>query len=104
MNTIQRIAFPLVIAVAVSSCSVMRGQQSAGSYIDDAAITAEIKSKMAADKDVAATSISVETMNGTTQLSGFAKSQSEKDKAAEIARQAKGVRSVRNDVVVRPQQ
>jgi osmotically-inducible protein OsmY len=64
-------------------------------------ITTDIKSKMAADKDVAASSISVETLNGVTQLSGFAKSQAEKDRAATIAREAKGVRAVRNDIIVR---
>jgi hyperosmotically inducible periplasmic protein len=100
---LHRIALPILLAVTVSSCAVMRGQQTAGEYIDDAAITAEIKSKMAADRQVAAAAISVETMNGTTQLSGFAQSQAEKDRAAEIARQAKGVQSVRNDIIVRPQ-
>jgi hyperosmotically inducible periplasmic protein len=99
---IHRIALPILLAITVSSCAVMRGQQTAGEYIDDAAITAEIKSRMAADADVAATSISVETLNGTAQLSGFARSQAEKDRAAEIARDAKGVQSVRNDIIVRP--
>jgi hyperosmotically inducible periplasmic protein len=99
---IHRIALPILLAITVSSCAVMRGQQTAGEYIDDTAITAEIKSRMAADADVAATSISVETLNGTAQLSGFARSQAEKDRAAEIAREAKGVQSVRNDIIVRP--
>jgi hyperosmotically inducible periplasmic protein len=98
---IHRLLLPILLAISVSSCAVMQGQQSAGEYIDDAAITAEIKSKMAADRQVAAGAISVETMNGTTQLSGFATSQAEKDRAAEIARQAKGVKSVRNDIIVR---
>jgi hyperosmotically inducible periplasmic protein len=98
---IHRLLLPILLAISVSSCAVMQGQQSAGEYIDDAAITAEIKSKMAADRQVAAGAISVETLNGTTQLSGFATSQAEKDRAAAIARQAKGVKSVRNDIIVR---
>jgi hyperosmotically inducible periplasmic protein len=98
---IHRLLLPILLAISVSSCAVMQGQQSAGEYIDDAAITAEIKSKMAADRQVTAGAISVETLNGTTQLSGFATSQAEKDRAAEIARQAKGVKSVRNDIIVR---
>jgi osmotically-inducible protein OsmY len=57
---------------------------------------------MAEDKSVSATSISVETLNGTVQLSGFAKSESEKARAAEIARTTKNVREVRNSIVVRP--
>ncbi|MCX7229235.1 MAG: BON domain-containing protein [Burkholderiales bacterium] len=88
----------------MSACSVARDQETVGAYVDDAKITAEIKTKMASDKDVAATSISVETLNGVTQLSGFAKSQVEKERASEIARQAKGVRAVRNDIVVRQAQ
>ena len=51
---------------------------------------------------LAATSISVETLNGTVQLSGFAKSQAERDRAESIARNTRHVREVRNSIVVRP--
>jgi len=90
------------LIVAASGCSVMRGQQSTAAYLDDTNITANIKSAYAADQTVAATAISVETLNGTVQLSGFAKSQAEKDRAVAIARQTKGVNAVKNDIVVRP--
>lgn len=94
-----------VLGLSISvfaSCAVIRGQESARDYTSDTAITTEVKSKMAADSTVSATSISVETLEGTVQLSGFAKSQAEKDRAAELARNARGVRSVRNNIVVRP--
>ena len=97
----QRLALVAAFAGVLGACSVARDQETVGAYVDDAKITAEIKAKMASDKDVAATSISVETLNGVTQLSGFAKTQAEKERAGTIARQAKGVRSVRNDIVVR---
>jgi hyperosmotically inducible protein len=100
--TLRRIALLAGLSGSLAACSVMRGQESIGEYTGDASVTAEIKAKMAADKEVAATAISVETLQGVTQLSGFAKSQAEKDRAAAIAREAKGVRSVRNDIVVRP--
>lgn len=90
------------LIVAASGCSVMRGQQSAGSYMDDTGVTANVKSAFAADQAVSAAAISVETMKGTVQLSGFAKSQAEKDRAAALARQQKGVVAVKNDIVVRP--
>jgi osmotically-inducible protein OsmY len=48
--------------------------------------------------------INVETLKGVVQLSGFATSQAEKDKAAAIARSVPDVRSVQNDIVVRPAQ
>ena len=103
MNAKVLKAAVLGLSISVfASCSVLRGQQGAGDYASDTGITTEVKTKMAADKSVAATAINVETLNGTVQLSGFAKSQAEKEKAAEIARNAKGVRSVRNDIIVRP--
>lgn len=100
--SLRTIAISLALAGTLAACSVARDQQTVGSYVDDAKITAEVKSKMAADKEVAATSISVETLNGVTQLSGFAKSQAEKERAAMIARESRGVRAVRNDIIVRP--
>lgn len=100
----RRIAVAVALAATMTACSVARNQETVGSYVDDTTITAEIKARMASDKDVAATSIGVETMSGVTQLSGFAKSQAEKERASEIARQVKGVRAVRNDIIVRTSQ
>ncbi len=85
-----------------SGCAVTRGQESTGAYIDDAAITARIKAKFVDDKTVAATAISVETLKGVVQLSGFAKSAAEKTQAESLARSTSNVKSVRNDIVVRP--
>jgi len=90
------------ITVVTAGCSVARNQQTVGSYVDDAGITTAVKAKMAEDKSVSASSISVETLNGTVQLSGFAKSQAEKNQAEVLARSAKNVRDVRNNIVVRP--
>ena len=101
----RALAFSLVAAttvLATTACSVARDQQTVGSYVDDAGITTAVKAKMAEDKNVSATAISVETMNGTVQLSGFAKSEAEKARAGEIARTTKHVRDVRNSIVVRP--
>ncbi|KAF1044756.1 BON domain-containing protein [Xylophilus sp.] len=90
------------ITVVTTGCSVARHQETIGAYVDDAGITTAVKAKFAEDRTVAATSISVETLNGTVQLSGFAKSQAEKERAAELARSTKNVRDVRNNIVVRP--
>ena len=46
--------------------------------------------------------ISVETLNGIVQLSGFAKSAAEKSRADEIARKTPGVKGVDNNIVVKP--
>jgi len=104
MKYVRAIAFAALAGITLmgSGCSVGRGQQTAGSYVDDAAITTSVKAKFAEDKTVSATSISVETLNGTVQLSGFTKSGAEKMQAENIARGVKNVRSIRNDIVVRP--
>jgi len=81
---------------------VTSGQSSVGQYVDDATITTRVKTRFAEDPKVSAMRISVETLNGTVQLSGFAKSQAEKNQAEAIARNTKHVRDVRNSIVVRP--
>ncbi len=85
-----------------SGCAVTRDQETVGAYIDDTAITSSVKARFVDNKEVSAASISVETLNGTVLLSGFAKSSTEKSTAETIARNVKGVKSVRNEIVVRP--
>lgn len=105
MKYARALAFAAVAGITIvtaTGCSVARNQQSVGAYVDDAGITTAVKAKMAEDTSVSATSISVETLNGTVQLSGFAKSQAEKNKAESIARNTANVREVRNSIVVRP--
>ena len=59
-------------------------------------------SRMAESKVVAASSISVETLNGVVMLSGFAKNTLEKTEAERIARGVNNVKSVRNEIAIRP--
>lgn len=93
----------LVTAVAVlSGCAVARKQETVGEFVDDSKITTVVKARFAENKEVAASSISVETLNGTVQLSGFAKSANEKSMAETLARGTKGVKDVRNNIIVRP--
>jgi osmotically-inducible protein OsmY len=104
----MRLTTPLAAAITAlallttAGCAVGRGQQTTGAYIDDGTITTQIKSRMLNDPAVAGTSISVETLNGTVMLSGFAKSDGEKAAAERIARDVNGVKSVQNAVAVRP--
>ena len=104
MKYARAIAFAALAGITIigSGCAVMRGQETTGAYVDDTAITTAVKAKMVEDKTVSATSISVETLNGTVQLSGFAKSTAEKMQAENLARAVRNVKSVRNDIVVRP--
>ena len=88
--------------LAVSGCAVTRGQETVGAYVDDSAITTAVKSRYVENKDVDASSIGVETLNGTVMLSGFAKNETEKSAAESVARKVNGVKSVKNQIAVRP--
>ncbi|NCP41141.1 MAG: BON domain-containing protein, partial [Rhodoferax sp.] len=77
-------------------------QQTVGAYVDDAGITTLVKSRMAESKLVSASSISVETLNGTVMLSGFATSMMEKSAAENIARNVNNVKLVKNEIAIRP--
>ncbi|MCC5860630.1 MAG: BON domain-containing protein [Gammaproteobacteria bacterium] len=95
------VAAAAVIMLAVSGCAVTRGQQSVGEYVDDAAITTAVKARHAQSREVAATSIGVETLDGTVMLSGFATSANERSMAESLAREVNGVRAIENQIVVR---
>lgn len=95
-------AFVVIAIVTASGCAVSRGQETVGAYVDDASITTSVKARYVDNKDVDAASIKVETLNGTVMLSGFAKNATERSSAETIASNVKGVKSVKNSIVVRP--
>ena len=95
-------AVAAVALLSATGCAVTRGQETVGAYIDDTTITTRIKSRFIESKQVDAASISVETLNGTVLLSGFAKSATERATAGSIANGVGGVRAVKNEIAIRP--
>jgi hyperosmotically inducible protein len=102
LRTTFAIIFTSLALLFTAGCAVTRGQETVGAYVDDTAITTTIKSRFVENKAVDAAAISVETLNGTVQLSGFAKNASEKATAETIARGVKGVKAVKNEIAIRP--
>ncbi|MFM9915712.1 MAG: BON domain-containing protein [Rhizobacter sp.] len=90
-----------VALFTMSGCAVTRNQETVGAYIDDTSITTSVKARFVDNKEVDASAISVETLNGTVMLSGFAKNSTEKVRAEEITRAVKGVKSVKNEIALR---
>ena len=88
--------------LTATGCAVTRGQETVGAYVDDAGITTRVKARFIEDKQVDASSIRVETLNGTVMLSGFAKNENEKFIAGNLARSVSGVKTVMNEIAVRP--
>lgn len=82
------------------SSSNASSSRSAGTTASDAAITAKVKTQLIKDRDVSAMNVNVDTDNGVVTLKGNAKSRTEADKAASLARSVDGVKSVKNELVV----
>lgn len=101
-NTAMSLALAGLLAVTTVGCAVTRDQSTVGEYVDDATITTRVKAKFADDSVVSAMAIKVETLKGTVQLSGFAKSMLEKSRAGQLAEQVPGVRAVDNNITVKP--
>jgi hyperosmotically inducible protein len=101
IRTTLAAAAAAIALIAMPGCAVTRGQETTGAYLDDSAITTAVKSKFVENKDVDASSIGVETLNGTVMLSGFAKNATEKSTAETLAWKVNGVKAVKNQIAVR---
>jgi hyperosmotically inducible periplasmic protein len=99
--TLSVLAAAAVLATT-TGCAVTRGQEGVGAYVDDTAITTAVKARFIDNKNVDASAISVETLNGTVMLSGFAKSSDEKSVAESLVWKVTGVKSVKNAIAIRP--
>ncbi len=100
-NMFIRCLMLMMLIVSLAACASTSKQESTGDYIDDSVITTKIKSQLAADDFLKSFQISVESRKGIAQLSGFVDSQKAVDKAGQIARGVEGVKSVRNDLIVK---
>ncbi len=91
----------VVVALALMlslGCTSTPTQESTGEYVDNSVITARVKTAIFKDPSLKSAEINVETFKGVVQLSGFVSSQSDINRAVEIARAVDGVKSVENDM------
>jgi osmotically-inducible protein OsmY len=104
MKTAKRLstACAAVLMVALTACAPTKTHEGTGDYVDDSVITTKVKAAFAEDPTVKATEVKVETFKGTVQLSGFVDSREAEQRAVELARQVNGVKSVKNDMELRP--
>ncbi len=90
-----------MLATSLASCDALSGRETTGEYVDDATITTKVKAAIIKDDQLKLSQINVNTLQDVVQLSGFVDSAAVKARAGEVARSVKGVRSVKNDLVVR---
>jgi osmotically-inducible protein OsmY len=91
----------LMLIATFAACASTPKQSGTGEYIDDSVITTKVKSLLATDNFLKSFQISVESRKGIVQLSGFVDSQKAADKAGQIAGGVEGIKSVRNDLIVK---
>jgi len=99
--TVIRFLVVLMMIAAFVACASTPKQESTGEYVDDSVITAKIKTQLATDDFLKSFQIRVESRKGIVQLSGFVNSQDAVDKAGKIAGGVEGVKSVKNDLIVK---
>lgn len=98
---IRMLLAAIVLATSMAACAAISGRETAGEYVDDAAITTKVKAAIFDEPSLHSMQVNVETMQNVVQLSGFVDTQTAKSKAGELAGNVDGVLSVENDLVVR---
>ena len=89
-----------LIAVFLGCASTPK-REGTGEYFDDSAITTKVKAAIFSEPTLKVFQINVETFKGEVQLSGFVNSAEIVKKAGEVASTVKGVKSVKNSLIVK---
>ncbi len=109
-NATRALLVGALVALGVSGCASWRANhmntasnephahRGPVQTISDAEITAKVKTAMAADKNVTASNIDVDTVRGVVSLNGTVKDRTERDRALDIARNVSGVVDVRDNL------
>ena len=90
-----------LITLFLGCAATQNREESTGKYIDDSVITAAVKDAIFDEPSLKVFQISVETYQGIVALSGSVDSQKAVDKVGEIVRGVKGVKSIKNDLIVK---
>lgn len=91
----------VMLIAAFVACASTSKQSGPGEYVDDSVITTKVKSALAGDEFLKSFEISVETYKGVVQLSGFVDTQKAVDQAGATAKTVGGVKSVKNNLIVK---
>jgi osmotically-inducible protein OsmY len=101
INLIMRIVLTLALVTSLAGCAGGKTYESTGEYFDNAALTTKVKATILGDSKLKVLQINVKSYKGVVQLSGFVDSQGAVDRAVELTRKIKGVKSVNNSLIVK---
>lgn len=85
----------------LTGCAGNSNTRSTGQYIDDKTLGHQVRSSLSNNPEYKFDQVNVDIYRGTCQLSGFVDTQSQKDKAGDLAKGVQGVSSVQNNITVR---
>lgn len=89
-----------VITLGAAACAPMPDRRGTGEFVDDAALTARVKTALVRAERIDANAINVNSYRGEVQLSGFVDSDEMIQRAVAVARGVEGVKMIRNDLRV----
>lgn len=102
-----QIAIAALAAALLAGCAGMDRSnvpgtpaRTAGEVVDDAAIVTQANAKLAADPELSAIKINVDSMQGAVRLKGEVKTLVLRRKAETLVREIKGVKSVDNQLII----
>ncbi len=114
MNKLNIASMAAAIALAIGAGSVAAQSmkkdeaktldaknEAAHVYVDDSVITSKVKAAVLNEPSLKSAEINVETSKGRVQLSGFVRSKADINKAVSVAKTVKGVKSVKNDMILK---
>jgi len=87
-----------IVAGTGAAASIAHDERSLGTRIDDATISAKIDARLIAEEDLPSRWISAEVIEGNVLLTGHLPRQDQIERAIQICRDTKGVRSVRSEI------
>ncbi len=90
-----------IVFMTMIGCASTATKEGTGEYVDDAVITTKVKAAIFEEPGLKSAEINVETFKGTVQLSGFVASPANVNRAVELARNVRGVKSVKNDMRIK---
>ncbi|MCP0913024.1 MULTISPECIES: BON domain-containing protein [Legionella] len=100
LRTFKFLMLP-VFALIIIACAATPTQESTGEYLDSSAVTAKVKTELLDKLGAKGFEIKVKTYKDEVQLSGFVDNDTLKQQAGAIAADVDGVKSVRNDLIVK---
>jgi osmotically-inducible protein OsmY len=97
MNLLKRTTALLVVTLVLGTAGCTNSSS-------DAAITSRVKTAISKEPELKGTKVSVATNEKVVHLSGTVKSRDERAWLIAVARKVEGVKAIKTDLVVKPQQ